>query len=105
MVFAVLVTLIVAGYFIWPQLKPRSTYEFNPATFPFLDHAESNTPLGGCDVGSLHFLSIAGQPVDLRQFLGQKNVVLVVTRGNTSGTGPGPYYRKFVCTVPRRRRV
>ena len=95
-VFVAIAALIVAGFFIWRQLKPKPFYEFNPATFAFNDHAQSNVGLDGCDVESLEFVNLDGQPADLKQFLGQKNVVLVVTRGNTSGdtsgTRPDAYY-------------
>jgi peroxiredoxin len=94
-VFVALAALIAAGFFIWQQLKPKPAYEFNAATFTFLDHAQSNAPLDGCDVEGLAFVGIDGGPVDLRQFLGQRNVVLVITRGNTSGSGPGAYYRNI----------
>jgi peroxiredoxin len=92
--FAAIAALIVAGFMVWRQLTPepgRNFYKFDSATFAFVDHARSNTELDGCDVGSLDFVSIDGKPVDLRLFRGQRNVVLVVTRGNTSGTGPGAY--------------
>ena len=94
-VFVALAALIVAGFFIWRQLKPKPAYEFNAATFAFRDHAQSNAPLEGCDVESLEFVNIDGQPADLKPFLGQRNVVLVITRGNTSGTGPSAYYRSI----------
>ena len=38
------------------------------------------------------FAGVDGEPADLTRFLGQSNVVLVITRGNTSGTGSGPLY-------------
>ena len=91
-VVVALAVLTVAGFFIWQQLKPKPFYEFNPATFAFADHAQSNVGLDGCDVESLEFVNLDGQPADLKHFVGQKNVVLVVTRGNTSGAGPGAYY-------------
>ena len=95
-VFVAIAALIVAGFFIWRQLKPKPFYEFNPATFAFNDHAQSNIGLDGCDVENLEFVNLDGQPADLKQFLGQKNVVLVVMRGNTSGdtsgTRPDAYY-------------
>lgn len=87
-----LAVLIIAGFFIWRELTPKPFYQFNAATFAFNEHAQSNTPLDGCDVEALEFVGVDGQPVDLRPFLGQKNVVLVITRGNTSGTGPTAYY-------------
>jgi peroxiredoxin len=91
-VLVALAAFSVAGFVIWQQVKPKPGYAFNPETLAFVDHAESNTQLDGCDVGSLEFVNIDGKPVDLKQFRGQSNVVLVVTRGNTSGTGPGAYY-------------
>jgi peroxiredoxin len=96
-VFVALVGLIFAGFIIWQQFKPiaKPGYKFDPATFAFIDHAQSNAPLEGCDVGSLEFRTIDGKQADLRAFRGQRNVVLVVTRGNTSGTGPGAYYRNI----------
>ena len=94
MVVVALVALVGAGFFAWQQLKPKKRgYQFNSGTLAFVNQAESNTPIDGCDVGSLQFVDIDGQPTDLKQFLGKKNVVVVVTRGNTSGTGQGPYYR------------
>ena len=93
----VLAALIGAGFFIWRQLKPKPFYEFNAATLTFVDHAQTNAPLDGCDVGSLEFVNIDGQPVDLKQFRGQRNVVLVITRGNTSGTGPPSAYYRTIC--------
>jgi peroxiredoxin len=90
-----IVALVGAGFYIWQQLKPKPLYEFNAATLAFKDHAQSNSPLEGCDVGSLQFVGIDGQPVDLKQFRGQKNVVVVVTRGNTSGGGSGAYYKNI----------
>lgn len=89
------VALAAAGFYIWQQLQPKPAYEFNPATFAFNDQAETNCPLDGCDVESLEFAGIDGRPLDLKPFLGQKNVVLVVTRGNTSGSGQGPYHRNI----------
>jgi peroxiredoxin len=94
-VFVALAALIAAGFFIWQQLKPKPAYEFNAATVTFLDHAQSNAPLDGCDVEGLALVGIDGRPVDLRQYLGQRNVVLVITRGNTSGSGSGAYYRSI----------
>ena len=90
-----LAVLAVASFFIWRQLQPKPFYEFNATTLAFVDHAQSNAPLDGCDVEVSQFVGLDGQPSDLKQFLGQKNVVLVVTRGNTSGTGPGAYYRNI----------
>jgi len=93
-VVVALSALVAAGLFAWQQLKPKKRgYEFNSANVTFIDHAESNTPLEGCDVGSLQFVDVEGRPTDLKQFLGKKNVVVVVTRGNTSGTGRTAYYR------------
>ena len=45
-----LAVLIAAGFFIWRQLQPKPFYEFNPTTLAFVEHAQSNTPLDGCDV-------------------------------------------------------
>ncbi len=83
--------LAVIGYSIWRQFQPRGGYKFDAATFAFVDHAESNVPLDATDVADLPFVDAAGMPVDLKQFRGRKNLVLVVTRGNTSGRGPGAY--------------
>ena len=83
-----------AGFVIWQQLKPRPAYEFNAATLAFTDHARSNAPLDEVDVGSLEFQGVDGQPVDLKKFRG-RNVVLVVTRGNTSGKGQSAHYRNI----------
>lgn len=88
--------LTVAGFYVWHQVKPeRRGYEFNAASLQFVDHAQSNAQLDECDVGTLQFQDSSGQPIDLKAFRGKKNVVLVVTRGNTSGTGPGAYYRNI----------
>ena len=94
-VFVTLAVLGIAGFSIWRQLKPKPFYEFNAATLTFVEHAQTNTPLDGCDVESLEFLGIDGRPVGLKPFVGQRNVVLVITRGNTSGTGQTAYYRNI----------
>lgn len=93
MAVVALSALLVAGYFVWQQFKPKKRgYDFQPATLAFVDDAASNTPVDGCDVGSLQFVDIDGQPTDLKRFLGKKNVVVVVTRGNTSGADGGTSY-------------
>jgi peroxiredoxin len=94
-VVVALAALTASGYFIWQQLTPKPFYEFNPATFAFNDNAQTNADLEGCDVETLEFVNLDGRPADLKQFLGQKNVVLVVMRGNTSGTGTGARYRNI----------
>ncbi len=96
--------LLAGGVFAWQQLSPAKSrfdfkaeggYQFDSAARKFVDQADSNTPIDGCDVGSLQFTDINGQPTDLTQFLGKKNVVVVVTRGNTSGGGGAGYYRNI----------
>ncbi len=94
-VFVVLAAIVVAGFSIWQQVKPEPGYKFDSKALAFIDHAQSNAQLDGCDVGSLEFVNVDGKPVDLRLFRGQRNVVLVVTRGKTSGAGPGAYYRNI----------
>jgi peroxiredoxin len=89
--FVALAVLITAGVFIWRELHPKPFYQFSPKTMAFVEHAQSNTPLEGCDVEALRFVGIDGEGVDLKQFLDQKNVVLVVTRGNTARTGNTAY--------------
>jgi len=86
-----------AGYVIWQQVKPRDAYKApsDPSQIVFKDGAQSNVPLGGGDVGKLQFVNAQGMPVALEQFQGKKNVVLVVTRGNTSGSPPGAYIGKI----------
>jgi peroxiredoxin len=94
-VLVALVALGVGGFLIWQQLKPKPRYQFNAATLAFNDHAQSNTQLDGFDLAGFEFLDVAGQPADLKQFRGTRNVVLVVTRGNTSGTDGGAYYHNI----------
>lgn len=87
--------VVLLGFYLWHQLAPapRRGYQFDSKTLQFVDHAQSNSQLDACDVGSLKFRTHDGQPTDLKKFRDKQNVVLVVTRGNTSGVGPGAYYR------------
>ncbi|MDX1944900.1 MAG: redoxin domain-containing protein [Pirellulaceae bacterium] len=48
---------------------------------PFVEDAQTNAQVDDAAIGSLSFVDPAGQPVDLAQYRGKKNVVLVVTRG------------------------
>jgi peroxiredoxin len=96
MALVALSALIAAGFSIWRQLTPKPFYQFDAATFAFVDHAQANCPLDGCDVEQLAFVGVDGQPVNLKQFVGQKNVVLIVTRGNTTKAVAGPY-RDNIC--------
>jgi peroxiredoxin len=87
-----LVGLAGAGFYIYRQLQPVNPYQYDPSQrMAFKDHAQSNIPLDGQDIGTLQFADTAGEPVDLRQYLGRNHVVLVVTRGNTTRTTPGAY--------------
>lgn len=50
----------------------------------FKDEVQTNSPAKEDDLKSLKFVDGKGQPVDLKAFQGQKNVVLVITRGYVS---------------------
>jgi len=87
-----LVAIAGAAWNIWRQLNPPDPYRFDASKpFAFADVAGSNAPLDAVDVGGLGFVDPAGRPLELGQYRGRKNVVLVITRGNTSGRTPGPY--------------
>ena len=59
----------------------------NYGTVDFKDEAPANTTTTE-DLSSLQFTDPSGKPVDLKQYHGQKNVVLVFTRGLTSTLDP-----------------
>lgn len=88
--FAIAV-IAAAGWHIRRQLAPRPSYAFDrsrPVAFP--DVADSNTPLAAAP-GELAFTTPAGEPVSLADYRGRRHVVLVVTRGDTTGALPGAY--------------
>lgn len=87
-----LVALVIGGFFVWSQLKPQSGYRFDSKTLTFNDQAKTNVPLDASDISSLPFVDMEGNPADLKQYAGKNNVVVVVTRGNTSGNGEGAYH-------------
>ncbi len=87
-----LVALAASGYYIYGQLNPPNAYRYDPSKpMAFQDHAQSNVPLDGDNVGDLQFVDTSGKPVELGQYRGQSHVVLVVTRGNTTRAIPGAY--------------
>jgi peroxiredoxin len=75
---------------------------------PFRDDAQTNAQVDASTISSLKFVDPAGQEIDLAQYRGKSNVVLVVTRGLQqapaaygaygSGSGYGaPWPYKGVC--------
>ena len=48
---------------------------------PFRDDAQTNAQVDASTISSLRFVDPAGQDIDLAQYRGKSNVVLVVTRG------------------------
>lgn len=62
---------------------------------PPVDNAQSNAQVAEGTIGSLQFVTAMGEPFDLAQFRGQKNVVLVVTRGHL-GTVPAKLKGKLL---------
>lgn len=56
------------------------SYAEDYRTIQFKDHVQSNVPADG-SVGDLTFSDINGNEVSLKDYVGKKNVVLVVTRG------------------------
>ena len=90
------VALVVAGKSIWQQLQPKHFLSLAPSAFMFVEHAQSNCPLDGCDMRNLEFVGVDGRAADLKHFLGQKNVVLVVTLGNCESGGTNfAYYHNI----------
>src|SRR5580692_2452779 len=72
-----LVALAGAGYYIYRQLQPVNPYRYDPSQpMAFKDHAQSNVPLDGQDIGNMQFADTAGKPVDLKQYRGRSHVVL-----------------------------
>lgn len=56
---------------------------------PFKDDAAANTDVATLeDFAGLQFVDLQGQPTDLAKYRGEKNVVLVITRGLTSTLDP-----------------
>jgi peroxiredoxin len=87
-----LAALAGAGYYIYRQLQPVNPYQYDESKpMVFKDHAQSNVPLDGENLGRLQFVDTAGKPVDLGQYRGRSHVVLVVTRGNTTRSIPSGY--------------
>lgn len=81
-----------AAWNIWRQLNPPDPYAVDlTKPFQFLDDAQSNVPLDDAALQGLEFRTVGGDPLTLGSFRGRKNVILVVTRGRTSGKPPGAY--------------
>lgn len=76
-----------AGQGMPPRTGPRPSYNYDYdvedyRTIKFKDDAASNTRLDG-QVGGVSFTTVDGAEVHMKQYLGKKNVVLVITRGFT----------------------
>ena len=87
--WVVVVVIAIAGWNVWSQLEaPQATsYRFDESKpYPFLDDVASNATLDATSLEALQFQDTKGEPWDLARYRGTKNVVLVITRGRTSGT-------------------
>jgi peroxiredoxin len=60
---------------------------YGTAEITFLDDVQSNVTAGD-EVGGLSFVDVDGKTTRLRDFVGSKSVVLVITRGNTNPICP-----------------
>lgn len=90
-VVAVLALVIIggAGWNVWRQFDTPRGYRFDRSKpFPFKDDVVTNATPDAAGFAGLAFVDAAGEPVDLERYRGTKHVVLVVTRGNTSGLPP-----------------
>lgn len=86
------VVCLAAAWNIWRQFQTSDPYAADLSKpFPFLDELESNVMLDAVGIDGLTFTTVDGQPFPLDAYAGRENVVLVVTRGNTSGRPPGVY--------------
>ncbi|MFM8283698.1 MAG: peroxiredoxin family protein [Planctomycetaceae bacterium] len=86
------VVCLGAAWNLWRQFHTPDPYAADLSKpFPFLDEAESNVMLDAVGTDGLAFTTVDGQPFSLDGYAGRTNIVLVVTRGNTSGQPPGVY--------------
>ena len=89
MVLLAIVVIGGAGWNVWRQLDTPRGYRFDQSKpYPFRDDVVANATPAAEGFAGLAFVDAAGEPVDLERYRGSKNVVLVVTRGNTSGLPP-----------------
>lgn len=89
MAMLALVVIGGAGWNVWRQFDTPRGYRFDHSKpYPFRDDVVANATPAAEGFTGLAFVDAAGEPVDLDRYRGAKNVVLVVTRGNTSGLPP-----------------
>jgi peroxiredoxin len=88
----------VAAFVVYKQLTD-DPYDYGDGPIAFSDSLRSNAELTAEQISALPLTDAQGQPFALRQFRGQKNVVLVFTRGWTSGPPPGAekFYVGNIC--------
>lgn len=94
-----LVVIAIAGWNVWSQLEaPQATsYRFDESKpYPFLDDVASNATPDATGFEALQFEDTKGEPWDLARYRGTANVVLVITRGRTSGQ-PAEMHRGRIC--------
>ena len=94
-----LVVIAIAGWNVWSQLEaPQATsYRFDESKpYPFLDDVASNATPDATGFDALQFQDTKGEPWDLARYRGTRNVVLVITRGRTSGQ-PAEMHRGRIC--------
>jgi peroxiredoxin len=75
-----LTALLAATGIACREQAPKPVVYSYSTEIRFRDDAQSNAKVAADDL-DLKFVDTSGKPVDLKQFRGKKNVVLVVTRG------------------------
>jgi peroxiredoxin len=73
-----------------PSRGAGGGYSNYDAPISFADNAKSNTKVDSAAL-ELTFMDRNGKPIDLKKYRGQKNVVLVVTRGYVTSTYGGSF--------------
>lgn len=84
--------VLLLTLFAFPGCASDDDYSYNTAdpAKEFRDDAQTNVAIEAVAIGDLRFVDRDGQPVDLAQYKGQKNVVLVITRGQQGAATPRP---------------